>query len=198
MTTQWNKNEPPGEKNNLTAQLFEAHNNAHRQAQQQRRPRPRTGTVRLSNTDSIRTALAMRRRVLAKLSEVAAATDVEPRIRDTMMATVKLNLDKIDRKISAIRRRERAVEEERQARRGENENQRRRRRAEMQQQSIRIRRDFLYHANDGGFNPNNPLGMFTPPAPLFDTGAALTFDAGGHTGFLMDSPSAEASMDMSV
>ena len=193
MTFQFPKTEEERRRGQLS-QLIEAHNQA-QQAQQkkQRANRPRVGTVRLSNTDTLRTALSMRRKVMAKLAEVAAATDVEPRTRDAMLATVKMQIDKIDRQITAIRRRERAVEEERRARRDECRQERRRRHRDMQEQSVRIRKDMLFHANEGGFNPNHPLGLGTG---FMD--APVSFDIGGMVGMAMDTSVDVPAMDVSM
>ena len=191
-----NKNDQRG---GQVALLIEAHNQAQKAQQALMAPRrPRVGTVRLSNTDTLRTALAMRRRVMGKLAEVAAATDVEPRTRDAMMATVKMQIDKIDRQISAIRRRERAVEEERRARRDECRQERRRRNRDMQEQSVRNRKDMLYHANEGGFNPNHPLGLgMAPPSTPFSM-PAVSFDVGGMVGMAMDTATDAPAMDMTL
>ncbi|MCL2189726.1 MAG: hypothetical protein FWC16_12250 [Defluviitaleaceae bacterium] len=201
MIIQWNKNENKQQKRGgITAQLFEAHNKAQQAQQNQRRNnKPRVGTVRLSNTDTLRTALAMRRRVMAKLAEVAAVTDVEPRTRDAMLATVKMQIDKIDRQITAIRRRERAVEEERRARRDECRQERRRRQRDMQENSVRIRRDMLYPAGEGGFNPHHPLGLPSSPAPMPNIaglGAAVSFDVGGVAGTMGDASGGAPAMDV--
>ncbi|MCL2203536.1 MAG: hypothetical protein FWB88_06325 [Defluviitaleaceae bacterium] len=193
MSTHWKIGSAEEQRGGKLRQLFEAHNAAQKNAQNQRRPRPKTGTVRLSNTDSLRTAMAMRRRVLAKLGEVAAAVDVEKRIRDAMVATVKMQLDKIDRQIANIKRRERALREEQQARRDECPNRRRRRRADMQEQSVRIRRDMLYPAKEGGFDPRKPFGF---PSTHHAPAPAVAFDVGGTAGIAMDAPAPEASMEV--
>lgn len=193
MVLQWPKDGNPDLRGEKLRKLKEAHNRAQQQAQARRRSaQPRTGSVRLSNTDSLRTAMAMRRRVLAKLAEVAAAIDVEPRTRDAMVATVKMQLDRIDRQIANIRRRERAIEEERRARRDECPNRRRRRRADMKERSIFIRRDFLYPADRGGFDPRNPAGFPKMPIP------AVAFDISGTTGIAMDSPAPAPSMELTL
>jgi hypothetical protein len=190
MTLQWPKNGNANPHGGTLAQLFEAHNRAQQNTQKNRRAKPKTGTVRLSNTDTLRTAMAMRRRVLAKLAEVAAAVDVDKRTRDVLMANVKMQLDKIDRKIADIRRRERAMEEEKRARRNECETRRRRRRHDMQERSTRIRRDMLYPASEGGFDPRNPAGF---PS---SSGAAVSFDLGGTAGMAMDAPTPAPAMEV--
>lgn len=197
MTVQLPKTDKQSRRDSFHARLFDAHNRAREQARAARQNnRPRTGVTRLSNTDSLRTALAMRRRVMAKLAEVAAAIDLEPRVRGAMVATVKMQLDRIDRQIMAIRRRERAIEEERQARRDDCPRARRRRRADMKERSIFIRRDFLYSARDGGFDPKNPAGIFKTPAAA---GAAVAFDLGGaNVGVVMDAPSVTSNVEVTL
>lgn len=196
MVIQWPQNENRT-KGNKTAKLFEAHNKVQQQQQAKTRSnRPHTGTVRLSNTDTLRTALAIRQRLLSKLAEVSSVVDVDRRTRDAMVATVKMQLDRVDQKIADIRRRERAVEEERRARRDqESESTRRQRRRDMQERSIRIRRDFLYPADQGGFNPHNPLGFpgFTPPPP-----PAVSIDIGGSVSMAMDAPMPPPAMDVAL
>jgi len=193
MTIQWPTDGNPDLRGGKLRKLKEAHNRAQQQAQARRRNNtPRVGSVRLSNTDSLRTALGLRRRVLAKLAEVASAVDVEPRTRDAMVATVKMQLDRIDQQIAAIRRRERAVEEERRARRDECPERRRRRHRDMQERSISVRRDFLYPAHKGGFDPRNPLGFVSIPSP------AVSFDIGGAAGIVMDASAPAPSMEMTL
>lgn len=129
-------------------------------AGQQRNRRRRTGVVRLSNVDSISRAHQIRQRLLAKLSEVAGS-EMEPRARDAVMADIKMQLDRVEQQIAAIRRREQAILEERSARREtDTPEERRRRWRDMQERRIFIRRDFLYHSNDGGFDPNNMFSGF--------------------------------------
>ena len=126
-----------------------------RARRRQQRPR-RTGVARLSNTDTIQRAMQVRARLLAKLKE-GFDSDMCPRARDVFAADIKLQISRVDQTINAIRRRERAIEEERNmSRREDTPEARRRRFREMQRRSISIRRDFLYLANEGGFDPNMP------------------------------------------
>ena len=126
-----------------------------RARKRQQRPR-RTGVARLSNTDTIARAKQVRARLLAKLKE-GTGSDMCPRAREVFAADIKLQISRVDQTINAIRRRERAIEEERNVSRREDTPEARRRRfREMQRRSISIRRDFLYHASEGGFDPNMP------------------------------------------
>ena len=126
-----------------------------RARRKQQRPR-RTGVARLSNTDTITRAKQVRARLLAKLKE-GFDSDMCPRAREVFAADIKLQISRVDQTINAIRRRERAMEEERNvSRRDDTPEARRRRFREMQRRSISIRRDFLYHASKGGFDPNMP------------------------------------------
>ena len=145
-----------------------------RARRRQQRPR-RVGVARLSNTDTIARAKQVRAALLAKLKE-GMASDMEPRARDIFAADIKLQISRVDQTINAIRRRERAIEEERSAsRRDDTPEARRRRFREMQKRSISIRRDFLYHADKGGFDPNmpnipsNPRNKL-PPAVMLSLG----------------------------
>ena len=142
------------QKNN---RIKEAHRRLDEKRKAARRAQPRrVGVARLSNTDTIARANQIRARLLAKLKE-AFASDMEPRARDVFAADIKLRISQVDHTINAIRRRERAIEEERNInRRDDTPEDRRRRFREMQRRSISIRRDLLYHRDEGGFDPNMP------------------------------------------
>ena len=161
---------------NRNNQLLEAHARVQEQREQERRRRrPKQGVTRLSNIDSIGRAQQIRSRLLAKLTEIAGS-DLEPRARDALIADIKMQLDRVDQKVMAIRRRQRAIEAEKNARREtDTPEERRRRFRDMQERRIYIRRDFLYHADEGGFNPNNPFGMKFIQAP----NAPVSLDMGG-------------------
>lgn len=137
--------------------IKEAHARLEEQRRANRRHRPRrVGVARLTNADTIQRANQVRGQLLAKLQE-AFASDMEPRARDVFAADIKLQLSRVDQIVNAIRRRERAIEEERTIRRRDDTPENRRRRfRDMQRRSISIRRDLLYHANEGGFDPNMP------------------------------------------
>ena len=156
-------------------QLVEANERVQREAREQRRNRNRrrqTGNVSISNTDSVGRAVQVRGRLLAKIAEIAGS-DLSPRQRDAAIADIKRQIERVERQISAIRRRERAVEEERSGR-GENTPEARRRRArDMQERRINIRRDFLYHANRGGFDPQDLAFMRNSGG-----GGSVAFDIG--------------------
>ena len=155
-----------------------------RARRRQHRPR-RVGVARLSNADTIQRAMQVRARLLAKLKE-GFDSDMCPRAREVFAADIKLQISRVDQMINAIRRRERAIEEERNvSRRNDTPEARRRRFREMQKRSISIRRDFLYHASKGGFDPNmpqigkNPRNELPPAVALsfgeeYDTAAELS------------------------
>ena len=155
-----------------------------RARRKQQRPR-RAGVARLSNTDTIQRAMQVRAALLAKLKE-AFGSDMEQRAREVFAADIKLQISRVDQTINAIRRRERAIEEERNiSRRDDTPEARRRRFREMQRRSISIRRDFLYHASKGGFDPNMPqIGKNPrnelPPAIALSLGeeSAMTTELG--------------------
>ena len=142
------------QKNN---RIKEAHARLEEQRRAQRRHRPRrVGVARLSNHDTIQRANQVRGQLLAKLQE-AFSGDMEPRAREIFAADIKMQLGRVDQIINAIRRRERAIEEERTIRRQDDTPENRRRRfRDKQRRSISIRRDLLYHANEGGFDPSMP------------------------------------------
>jgi hypothetical protein len=145
--------------------------------------------------DSVRRAQQIRSRLTAKLMEVQGS-DAEPRTRGAMAMDIKLKIDRVDQQIAAIRRRERAVQEERTTRRRDDTPQARRRRAQdMQERRISIRRDMLYHANNGGFDPNNPLFNKTT---FQDAAAAIAFEFGGNEGAMEILPGAEFEADFNM
>jgi len=170
------------------SQLFQMHNDAQRKQQEQRRTRRRqTGVVRLSNMDTISRAKEMRGRLLSKISEIAGS-DLEPRARDTKLADIQLLLTRVEQQISAIRRRERAIEAERMARRNtDTPEEKRRRWRDKQERRIYIRRDMLFHADEGGFDPMNPL-----KCGISDASAPVAFEFSGLSG-TVDMP-----MDMNM
>ena len=172
-------------------QIMEAHARVREQQQQRRRPRRQQGSVRLSNTDSLGRAFQIRARLLAKLKEVAGS-DMDQRARGATKMDIQLQLDRVERQIAAIRRRERAVDEERTIRRRDDTPERRRRRwRDMQEQRIHIRRDFLFHANKGGFDPNNPMFNKTGIQNML---SSVAFDIDGVLG-TMDMTAPDAGLD---
>ena len=181
-----------------TTKLTEAHNRANEQNMQNRRRRrpPVTGSVRLSNTDSIGRANRIRQRLRAKMGEIMSSS-LDEDVRKSLARTVQLQLDRVEGKIRQIRRRERAQQEEKRDRASaqrreedqrierQREERRRRRQSDLRQRSIRVRRDFLYSANQGGFNPyNNNITMSHPPSI---NGPAVAIEIGGYSGVVMDS-----------
>jgi len=177
---------------NLNHQIKEAHARVQQQQRERRRPpRRQTGSVRLSNTDSIGHARRIRARLLAKLQEVYGS-DMQSRSRGAAAMDIKLQIDRVDRQIAAIRRRERALEEERTTRRDDSPEARRRRARDIQQRSIGVRRDFLYHASRGGFDPNNVLFNKTG---LQNPVSSVAFDIGGKVG-TMDIAAADAGLEV--
>jgi len=166
---------------NKGRQLFEANQAARERQREANRNnrRPHNGSVSLSNADTIARANAIRGRLQSKIAEVAAS-DMPPRARDALMADIQLQIDRVDQKISAIRRREQAMLAEQTARRNEDERTRRRRREAMHERRINIREDLLYHANQGGLDPN-ANGMNQGGFGL-SAGAPVSLDVGGMTG----------------
>ena len=183
-------------RDNENAMLKEAFQRIQQQQAEQRRQRPRrrTGSVRLSNTDSIGRAMQIRSRLLAKLKEVYGSS-MDERSRGATAMDIKIQLDRVERQISAIRRRERALREEKTTRRENDTPEARRRRMRDKQESrIHIRRDFLYHANRGGFDPNDPLFMKGTGSEV----SSVSFDFGGKAGTLELSPGVESSPEFNM
>lgn len=178
---------------NQNNMLQEAHERVQQQQGEQRRRRPRRqGSIRLSNTDSLGRAFKVRARLIAKLQEVAGG-DMEDRAQGAMKMDIQMQLNRVDQQIANIRRRERAVQEERTTRRRDDTPEARRRRArDMQERRIWIRRDFLYHANNGGFDPNNP--MFNK-AGIQNAFSPVAFDSEIGT---MDTTIADAGLDTNM
>lgn len=171
-----------------------------RKARQKRRPR-RTGVARVSNTDTIQSAMQVRARLLAKLKE-GAGSDMDPMARDVFVADIQLQISRVDQAISAIRRRARAVQEERSvSARSDTPEARRRRFRDMQKKTFAIRRDLLYPASEGGFDPNRPSmpsmpavphgGAMLPPAVTLRLGDE---DEAAHS----EGPPAEPAVDISL
>ena len=188
-------------KDEKTAKLAEAHNRANERSQQNRRRRrpPMQGSVRLSNTDSLGRANRIRQRLRSKLGEVMSSS-LEEDVRKALARNVQLQLDRVEVKIRQIRRRERAQEEEKRERsankrqeedrRAERirEERRRRRQSDMRQRSIRVRRDMLHPASEGGFDPyNNPITTALTMGAIGSVGPAVALDIGGYSGVVTDS-----------
>ena len=182
-----------------TTKLTEAHNRANERHMQNRRNRrrpPVTGSTRLSNTDSLGRATRIRQRLRSKLGEIMSSS-LDESLRKSLARNVQLQLDRVEMTMRQIRRRERAQKEERRDRAQEQrreedqraeqrrEQRRRNRQGDLRQRSVRIRRDFLFSARDGGFDPydNNVTMTNQPPAA-----PAATFSIGGQSGVVMDAP----------
>jgi len=208
-----------------TAQLTAAHNRANEnQPPRRNRNIRREGAVTLRNTDSIGRANRVRSRLRAKIGEIMSS-NIEPDIKKSLARNVQMQLERVENTIRQIRRRERAEQEERREQRQEvtrqrerrqektraerveerrREEARRRRRNDMRERSTRIRRDFLYPARQGGFNPydfaSNRNGNFNDNNSGFtiDVPPAVAFDVGGTSG-VADIPSpAQADFDLNI
>jgi len=182
---------------NQNTMLHEANERIKQQQREQRkkrRPR-REGAVRLSNTDTLAMAHQIRSRLMAKLMEIHGS-DMDTKSKGASAMDIKLKIDRVDRQIAAIKRRERAMLEEKTTRRGDDSPEARRRRAhDMKERRIYVRRDYLYHANNGGFDPNNPL--FSKTA-LQDAMSSVAFDIGGNTGTMEIAANAEFETDFNM
>jgi hypothetical protein len=188
------KENEPNKRGTFIGKLVDAHNDALKKTREQNTlgRRPRIGTERLSNTDTIRQANAVRRRLLAKLQEVTAA-NVDRRTRDGMMVEVKMQLDRVDRQIIAIKRRQNAITEEKKAKKDECPRERRRRRSHIKEKSVAIRQGLLYSAQEGGFDPNHPSGFPRHASP--DAAVSFAFND-GNAGTVLDAPVSDISMEI--
>ena len=193
-----------------TGLLAEAHNRANEQAQANRRRRsnvrPATGSVRLSNTDSLGRANRIRQRLRAKIGEIMSS-NVDEGTKKALARNVQMQLDRVENTVRQIRRRERAQAEERRERTRQEkrsdderierkreirrEQARRRRRSDIRERTIRVRRDFLTPANQGGFDPydfvtNGINGAGSGTTDVIAGGPAVAFSIGGQSGVVMD------------
>jgi len=201
-------------RDNKLAQLSDAHNRASERAQEnrrRRRPPQRQGTVRLSNTDPMSRANRVRAQLRAKLGEIMSS-NLDNDIKMGLARSVQMQLDRVESKISQIRRRERAKQEEKRDERAEQrreeerraekqrEARRRRRQHDLRERSIRVRRDFLYHADEGGFDPYSVspkhMAMGGSFAATTMSGAAVSFDVGGQSGVVADTMPAGGDINM--
>jgi len=177
--------------------LTDAHNRASENAQQNRRRRPpKQGTVRLSNTDSIGRANRIRARLRAKIGEIMSSP-LDDDIKKALARNVQMQLDRVEDKIRQIRRRERAKEEEKRERASrEQEEQdriaekrreeaRRRRQRDMRQRSINIRKDFLFSAEEGGFDPMSAAQAGVNMSFSATAEPSVAFSVAGHSGVAM-------------
>jgi hypothetical protein len=170
--------------------LFEAHKKAQEAAAvKRRRSGKRIGSVGLSNTDSVSRAVRIKSRLYAKLDEIFAS-DLEPAAKLTLAKDVIMKINKVEQKIIAIKRREKALQEEKIAKRDESEQAKRRRRRDMIKKSISIDKGYLFSAQDGGMDPM-AFGM-----PAFGD-PSVSFEISGVSGAAA-AVSTEAAVEMSV
>ena len=141
------------------------------------------GTVSVSNTDSVQSCERIKTKLNAKLSEIFIS-DLEDGIKMALARSILMEIAKVDQKIAEIRRRERAVREERVARKDEKEHEKAKRRHDMKKRTVTVRKDLLYHASEGGLDPDSMLcGMpdgaaFSPVVAVDISGAdAVSLDA---------------------
>jgi len=182
---------------NQNNMLFEAHNRIQQQQREQRKrtPRRQQGSVRLSNADSMGRARQVRARLLAKLQEVYGS-DMDERSKGATAMDIQLQINRVDKQMMAIRRRERAIEEEKMTRRKDDTPERRRRRVrDMQEKRIYIRRDFLYHADKGGFDPDNPLFS---TSGVENAISSVSFDIDGDVGTMDIAANADFGADFNM
>jgi len=171
--------------------FFEAHKKAKEKAKKNNAAK-KTGMVRISNTDTVERCVRIKSRLAAKLMEIYAS-DLDDKMKSALARNVLLEMSKVEQKISDIRRRERAAQEEKENRKDESEHVKRRRRHDLEKRSVVIRRDYLYSAEKGGFDPNDL--MFGSAQADFP---AASFDISGVTGEVSVSQEAATAVDASV
>jgi hypothetical protein len=141
------------------------------------------GSVSLSNTDTVSMCMKLKARLNAKLSEIFSS-DLDPKMKNALARDVMVQMDKVEQKISEIRRREKAVAEEKRARKNEQEHVKRQRQRDMAKKTTYIRRDYLYSAEEGGMDP----ASYMPGAAGSE--AAVSYDISGMTGTVTDAAAA--------
>jgi hypothetical protein len=177
-------------KQNAGRILFEAHKKAQEAAKKNRKPSDKKfGTVSLSNTDTVSRAMRMRTRLYAKLAEIMAS-DLDNKMKKALASDVMMQLNKVEQKIIEIQRREKAKQEERVAKKNESEHVKRRRRNDLRLREAYIKKEYLYHADDGGMDP-----MSYSQAAL--SGSAVSFNFSGISGEV-PMASVEGSVEVSV
>jgi hypothetical protein len=157
--------------------MFEAHNKAQEAARKRRRKSAskKIGAVSLSNADTVNRAMRVRSRLYAKMDEIFAS-DLEPKMKMSLAKDVMIKINKVEDKIASIRRRERAILEEQSRKKNESEATKRRRQHDMKKRSISIRKDYLFSAENGGFDPND-FNLKMPSG-----GACVSFQISGMEG----------------
>jgi hypothetical protein len=172
--------------------MVEAFKKAQEKSKENRKKsQKKTGTVSLSNADSVSGAMRIRSRLYAKLDEIFAS-DINQKAKMTMAKDVLLQITKVEQKIVEIKRREKAIQEERMNKKNDTELDKRKRKYDMQKRSIGIRKDYLYSAAEGGFDPTNNF------MTNFSSGeAAVSFDISGMSGEMV-AMAAEASVEVNV
>ena len=141
------------------------------------------GSVTLSNTDSIGACHRLKNRLNAKLSEIYGS-DLDVGLKRSLAQNVVMALANVEQKILEIRRRERAVQEEKTAKKNEKPHEKRRRQRDMEKRTVRIRQDLLYSAKDGGLDPDNLLNIGS--AAFSDPAVSVSVEATGFTAEIGD------------
>jgi hypothetical protein len=139
------------------------------------------GSVSLSNMDTVNRCSAIKARLNAKLGEIYKS-DLPQAQKMTLARDVMFQMDKVEQKISEIRRREVAVREEKSAKKNEPSHLKRRRKRDMEKKTTSIKRGYLYSAEEGGYDPNNMLNggsvngfhEITPGVTVDISGGAVT------------------------
>ena len=169
--------------------MIEAFKRAEQKAKENRKQsRRKVGVVSLSNTDTIQRCVQIRARLYAKIGEIAGS-DLDIKQKMALTRDVMTQIDKVEIKISEIRRRERAVKEEKTAKKTEAEHVKRKRWYDTQKRTAHIRKDYLFPAEKGGFDPYG----FSPDIPITP---AVSFDISGLAAGELSDVSAETAEAM--
>jgi hypothetical protein len=144
------------------------------------------GSIRLSNTDNISKCKRVKAQLNARLGEIYAST-MSDKMKQALAKDVMMQLVKVDMKISEIKKRELAIQQEKMRRKNESEQVKRRRRKDIEERSTLIKRDFL-HQEDGGTADTSSVNGISAGLP------AVTAEIGGSEISLSDASVAAAEM----
>ncbi len=135
---------------------------AAKKAAKKKKSSKKLGSVTVSNTDTVERCMRIKARLYAKLNEIYGS-NVDMKMKQVMARNIMLQVEKVDVKITEIKRRDKAVLEERKRKKNESEEERRKRREDMEKRSTTIKREYLFSAKEGGYDPSDPVGASEYP-----------------------------------
>lgn len=161
---------------NLYAEIVKKNQEA--AEKQKKKSSKKFGAVSLSNTDSVQRCQAVKAKLKAKLAEIFSS-DIDAKIKGALAREVSMAIDRVDQKISEIKRREVALWEEKAAKKNESEHTKRKRRDDLRKRYTTVKKEFLYSAGEGGLDPAEYGGGA-------GAAASVAFDIGGVSGTVSD------------